>query len=142
MNIWSTELVVIEMLIGRPLWPGEDELEQLWMITGLLGPPPAELVAVGKRRDEFWDDDLRMKAKPGATTIEPGSMDLTKVLDKPDPHLVDFLTQCLTWDPADRILAATALQHPWIQSKEFSLPGSLKGSRLLPELMSGRKVYV
>jgi hypothetical protein len=38
--------------------------------------------------------------------------------------------------------AAMALQHPWIRSKEFSLSGSLKGSRLLPELMSGRKVYL
>jgi serine/threonine protein kinase len=69
-------------------------------------------------------------------------MDLKEVLGRPDPHLADFLSRCLTWRPAERMMAAMALQHPWIQSKEFSLSDSLNGSRLLPDLMSGRKVYL
>ena len=137
MDVWSTALVIIELLIGRPLWPGDDELEELWMIRSLLGDPPTEMVARGNRRSEFFEEDLTLKK----IEKEPEPMDLADVLNTNDPYLVDFLMKCLTWDPSKRMNAMTALQHPWIQTREFSLSQPLKDS-LLPELSTKRKIYV
>ena len=137
MDVWSTALVIIELLIGKPLWPGDDELEELWMIRSMIGDPPVEMVARGSRRSEFFEDDFTLK--PIEKQIEP--MDLAEVLNTNDPYLVDFLTKCLTWDPSKRMSAMMALQHPWIQTREFSLSQPLKDS-LLPELATKRRVYV
>jgi dual specificity tyrosine-phosphorylation-regulated kinase 2/3/4 len=136
MDVWSTALVIAELLIGKPLWPGDDELEQLWMITTLLGNPPLELVAMGKRRDEFFDDDFNLR--PIQKSITPLSLDLSEALNTEDRQLIDFLKKCLTWDAAERLTAGMALRHPWIRSKELFVSDSLKTSSLLPELISGR----
>ncbi|KAK8878233.1 hypothetical protein M9Y10_004998 [Tritrichomonas musculus] len=118
-DIWSTMLVLVEMMTGSPLFPGDDELEQLWMISELLGEPPRELVAKGNRREEFFDEDCNLLNVDKKR--KPRSMNLQKLLKTNDPMLVDFLMKCLTWDPNERLTIRQALQHPWIRNKEVKV---------------------
>lgn len=138
MDIWSTALVIIELLIGQPLFPGDDEEEQLAMITELLGKPPEELVIIGKRRDEFFDDENNFKESEIFEKRVPGSMNLAKVLNTNDTYIVDFLMKCLTWDPKVRLTAQQAMQHPWIRMKEVILPQRSQ-SKKLPGLKGKKK---
>lgn len=140
MDIWSTALVLIELLIGRPIFPGDDELEELAMITELLGKPPMKLVLEGKRRDEFYDENYELKQTPATETRKPGAIRLEDIIASKDRHLFDFLYKCLTWDPAQRLTATSGLQHPWIKTREITISNSNKGSRLLPDLISTRRV--
>ena len=141
MDIWSTALVIIELLIGKPLFPGDDELDELHMISELLGEPPIELVRRGKRRDEFFDEDYKLRENaPERQERKPGTMNLKEVMDTNDDLLIDFLMKCLTWDQTKRITASQAIQHPWIRTKEINL-SNVPGSRYLPKLISTKNRY-
>lgn len=139
MDVWSLALVIVELLIGRPIFPGDDEEEQLSMISELLGACPKYLVQKGKRRKEFFDDEFNLR-QSGMTSIRiPGSMNLKNVLQTNDTYLVDFIMRCLTWDPNDRLSAAEAMQHPWIRMKEVSL--QTKRDKNLPGLQVSHKRF-
>lgn len=134
MDIWSAALVIIELLIGKPLFPCNDEHELLWMITELLGPPPQDLILLGKRRNDFFDMKLNMKIYKGRSR-KPSSVSLSSILKINDPYLIDFLTKCLTWDQTQRLTAKEALHHPWIQMKTVSIPDQVQQQQSqLPDL--------
>jgi dual specificity tyrosine-phosphorylation-regulated kinase 2/3/4 len=132
MDIWSAVLVIAELLIGRPLFPGEDEQEQAAMIAELLGEPDIEVIHGSKRWKEFFGPDGRMTELMVAHSRIPGSMNLKQVLQTNDVYLVDFMLKCLTWDPAKRMTAQLAMQHPWIRMKEVQI--GCKQERPLPAL--------
>lgn len=131
MDIWSMALVFVELLIGKPLFPCDDELELLQMITEIFGPPPRELVRQGKRHSEFFDSQMNLRVSRGKTR-RPFSVSLKRVLNTNDPHLCDFITGCLTWDQRERMTAEEALEHPWLKSKEVVIQE--KPASMLPGL--------
>ena len=131
MDMWSFGLILVELMTGNPLFPGDNEEEELWMITQLLGKPPKKLVAQGKRREEFFDDSLELKHEQTTQTYIPNSMKLQNVLRTEDTQLVDFLMRCFTWNQEDRMTATQGLQHPWIRSVEISIH---KKKSMLPDL--------
>jgi dual specificity tyrosine-phosphorylation-regulated kinase 2/3/4 len=134
MDIWSCALVLIEMMIGRPLFPANSELELLAMITTVCGMPPLGLVAAGKRRAEFFDAQLNLNVQKAATR-RPFSVTLQTVLQTNDTNLVDFMTRCLTWDQALRMTVHQGLDHPWIKTKEVVIPDKL--ATALPSIRNG-----
>ncbi|KAJ5115787.1 hypothetical protein N7456_000135 [Penicillium angulare] len=44
-DIWSAACIFAEMMIGRPLFPGKNYIDQFSVITQLLGMPPEEVVS-------------------------------------------------------------------------------------------------
>lgn len=133
MDMWSFALIIVELLTGTPLFPGQNEEEQLWMISQLIGMPPRELVVIGKRREEFFDKSLRLLKEQTKKEYMPNSMDLAQVLKTDDMRLVDFIMKLLTWDQRMRMTAAEALQHPWIRSFKVQ-PSTKTSSSILPDL--------
>jgi len=43
-DIWSAGCIFAEMLLGQPLFPGKNHIDQFCVITRLLGSPPASVV--------------------------------------------------------------------------------------------------
>lgn len=44
-DIWSAACIFAEMMIGRPLFPGKNHIDQFSVITQLLGMPPDEVIS-------------------------------------------------------------------------------------------------
>lgn len=44
----------------------------------------------------------------------PGTIPLREILEECPETFVDFVEQCLQWDPDKRIKPLDALMHPWI----------------------------
>lgn len=138
MDVWSVALVIVELLLGRPLFPGDDEPEQLAMIAELLGPVPEQMLDQAKRRDEFFTEDNEMLNATVTAVRVPGTMNLKEILETNDDYLIDFLMKLLTWDPDARATASQAMQHPWIRMKEIR-PGGGRVNKNLPTLNSRKR---
>jgi dual specificity tyrosine-phosphorylation-regulated kinase 2/3/4 len=121
-DIWSLGCVLCELLTGKPLFPGQNEREQMKLIMGVLGIPPISMILEGSKSSRFFDEAgnpiYRMAAPPGSRT-------LTEILKVDDHNLLSLVRSCLTWDPALRITAAQVVRHPWLKSAVSSkLTGS------------------
>lgn len=52
-DMWSLGCIIAELLTGYPLFPGEDESDQLATIIELIGMPPNKILENAKRARNF-----------------------------------------------------------------------------------------
>jgi dual specificity tyrosine-phosphorylation-regulated kinase 2/3/4 len=64
-DIWSMGCILMELYLGYPLFPGENEQEQMLMFMEVLGVPPPSLIQKGSRSNKFFDGNL-VKIKPNS----------------------------------------------------------------------------
>ena len=54
-DMWSFACILAELYTGYPLFPGENEQEQLACIMEIMDLPPANLVEGASRKKLFFD---------------------------------------------------------------------------------------
>ncbi|MEQ2262084.1 Dual specificity tyrosine-phosphorylation-regulated kinase 2 [Xenotaenia resolanae] len=135
-DMWSLGCILAELLTGYPLLPGEDEADQLACIIELLGMPSPKLLDASKRAKNFVSSKgypryCTVTTMPDSTVVlnggrsrrgkargPPGSKDWGAALKGcDDPLFLDFLKQCLEWDPVLRMTPSQALRHPWLRRR-------------------------
>ncbi|KAJ3306776.1 Dual specificity tyrosine-phosphorylation-regulated kinase, partial [Blyttiomyces sp. JEL0837] len=116
-DMWSLGCILAEMYTGYPLFPGENEQEQLACIMEVLGVPPESLIERGSRRKLFFDSNGIPRIFPNSKGKKrrPGAKSLAGVLRSPDPGFVDFIERCLEWEPERRMTPRHALEHYWLR---------------------------
>lgn len=134
-DMWSLGCILAELLTGYPLFPGEDEGDQLACIIEVLGMPSTKLLDSSKRARNF----ISSKGYPRYCTVTsgaegqvltggrsrrgkyrgpPGSKDLVTALKGcDDPLFLDFMKRCLDWDPSTRMTPPQALRHAWLRRR-------------------------
>ncbi|XP_059510614.1 dual specificity tyrosine-phosphorylation-regulated kinase 4 [Stegostoma tigrinum] len=116
-DMWSFGCILAELYTGYPLFPGENEVEQLACIMEVFGVPPAEIIQTSQRKCLFFDS----KGFPKSVTNSkgkkrrPNSKELASVLKTNDNLFLDFLKGCLMWNPEHRLTPDEAMKHRWIQ---------------------------
>ena len=85
-DMWSLGCILAELFTGYPLFPGENEVEQLACIMEVLGVPPRKLVGECSRRKAFFDSTGNPRIVPNSRGKgqRPLTLTLTPTLD-PDP---------------------------------------------------------
>ncbi|XP_066502563.1 dual specificity tyrosine-phosphorylation-regulated kinase 4-like isoform X1 [Hoplias malabaricus] len=114
-DMWSLGCILAELDMGRPLFPGADENDQIERIAEVIGLPPYYVLQTGYSRHRFFDVDESLNYTLKGKNRKPSSVDLAAVLNTDDPAFVDFIKRCLMWDPMMRLTPEEALRHPWIQ---------------------------
>ena len=140
-DMWSLGCILAELLTGYPLFPGEDESDQLATVIELLGMPPQRLLDGSKR----WRNFISSKGLPRYCTVAndgvsnngnsqvqlnggrsrrgkyrgpPGSKDWRTALKGCDDTMfIDFMNRALDWDPSTRMTPAQALRHSWLRRR-------------------------
>jgi dual specificity tyrosine-phosphorylation-regulated kinase 2/3/4 len=115
-DMWSVGCILAELYTGYPLFPGENEQEQLACIMEVFGPPEKYLVEKSARKKLFFDTNG--KPKPVVSSKgkrrRPSTKTLAQSLNCGDDAFVDFITRCMRWSPDARMTPEEALQHPFI----------------------------
>ena len=115
-DMWSFGCILAELYTGYPLFPGENEVEQLACIMEVLGVPPKNILDQSTRKKMFFDSNSNPRIVPNSRGKKrhPKSKDLMTAVKCSDPLFIDFLQCCLRWDPKQRYKPEDALQHEWI----------------------------
>ncbi|XP_019867480.1 dual specificity tyrosine-phosphorylation-regulated kinase 4 isoform X2 [Aethina tumida] len=117
-DMWSLGCILAELYTGYPLFPGENEVEQLACLMEVLGPPPDEVISGATRRRLFFDSrgNPRCITNSKGRKRKPNSKNLSIALRCNDQLFIDFISRCLEWNPKRRLSPDEALRHPWILS--------------------------
>ncbi|KAH7422312.1 hypothetical protein KP509_12G003100 [Ceratopteris richardii] len=115
-DIWSFGCILAELYTGYPLFPGENEVEQLSCMMEVLGVPPRHVLEQATRKKMFFDSNSNPRIVPNSWGKKhwPGTKDLATAISCNDMLFVDFLECCLRWDKSQRAAPDELLQHPWI----------------------------
>ncbi|KAG5501364.1 hypothetical protein JKF63_03176 [Porcisia hertigi] len=101
-DIWAAGCIMAELITMRPLFPGTNEVDQLFKIMSVLGSPTEEL----------WPGGLRLAKKIRYTFPVITGTGLAHVLPSHIPEsVVDLLRKMLAYDPRVRLTAEQCLQH-------------------------------
>ena len=132
-DMWSFGCIIAELYSGYPIFPGEDEVEQLAYIMEIYNTPPPEVIKLGVRKHLFFDksnNPILQENTRGKKRL-PATKSVELILRCNDVVFIDFLDKCFEWNPMKRITPIEALQHPWIKN------GGL-GEKLLRNSQNGQ----
>ena len=108
MDIWGVGCVFYELLTLEPIFPGDDEIDQVNKINYILGSPPEDLfekfVKNSAHRNEF-----NFEYQKG--------VGIYRYLNHVKPDVVDLISKMLIYDPDLRPTARECLNHKCF--KEF-----------------------
>ncbi|CAD7703754.1 unnamed protein product, partial [Ostreobium quekettii] len=115
-DMWSLGCILAELYTGYPIFPGENEQEQLLCIMEVLSVPPRTMLEGSSRCKLFFDSQFRPRivASSRGKKRHPGTKDLAMKLRCKDRNFLSFLEGCFRWDPQQRTTPEEALLHPWI----------------------------
>ena len=102
-----------EFAMGYPIFPGEDETDQISLIMEVCGIPAAEVLAKGQRKTKFFNESNMPKLVPNShgKVRKPGTKVLDDILECSDQSFVNFVERCLEWDPDKRMSPDEAIRH-------------------------------
>ncbi|XP_055680661.1 dual specificity tyrosine-phosphorylation-regulated kinase 2 isoform X3 [Lutzomyia longipalpis] len=115
-DMWSLGCILAELYTGYPLFPGENEAEQLACIMEVIGLPPEDLINQATRKRLFFDSrgSPRSVINSKGRKRKPGSRTLSSALRCSDSLFVDFVNRCLEWDYTKRMTPDEASRHEWL----------------------------
>ncbi|XP_055047616.2 cyclin-dependent kinase 6 isoform X2 [Misgurnus anguillicaudatus] len=99
-DMWSAGCIFAELFLLRPLFCGYTEIQQLQKIFEVIGVPG----------EEDWPMESAVCYSPVWAEKKP----TTQILPSLTHEEHDLLSQCLTFSPAHRISAYSALAHPYL----------------------------
>ncbi|KPA73545.1 putative Mitogen activated protein kinase putativeprotein kinase [Leptomonas pyrrhocoris] len=103
-DLWAAGCIMAELITTRPLFPGTNEVDQLFKIMSVLDSPT----------EKTWAGGIHLAKKIRYTFPTITGTGLAKVLPSHTPAVViDLLSQMLTYDPKLRPTAEQCLQHPF-----------------------------
>ncbi|EOB15492.1 Cell division control protein 2 [Nosema bombycis CQ1] len=105
-DVWSAACIIAEIILLKPLFPGDSEIDQLFKIFKILGTP----------NNKKWHN---VETLPNYQKEFPkwNPMDLYEILDG-EKDLIDMISKMLIYDPIQRYTAQQSLEHKYFKGVE------------------------
>ncbi|CAG9767372.1 unnamed protein product [Ceutorhynchus assimilis] len=117
-DIWAIGCLFAEMITGDPLFPGESDIDQLYLIVRMLGKPCI-------RHQHLMAKNTQLR--PMIKTPSQDTLGFYKVFPTWPLIAIDFLHSCTRMDPHERLSAEELLKHAFFTHDKFP-------NRFLPAL--------
>ena len=111
-DMWGIGCILLDLLAGKPVFTGQDELTQLEIICRQLG---ADLSSVIELQQLPWFSLMGDALRRDSSIPAPRPL-ADEYSDRLGPDGVDLLVSLLSVDPRQRISASEALKHQWFMS--------------------------
>jgi mitogen-activated protein kinase 1/3 len=105
-DVWSVGCIFLELMNRQPLFPGKDHMNQMRLITELIGTPTEE--DMGFVRNE--DAKRYMRHLP-----QFPRKSFVATFPHVHPTAIDLIERMLTFNPLQRITVEDALAHPYLE---------------------------
>ena len=106
-DMWSIACIMAELIDGQPLFPGENEIDQLALIQKIIDPLTFEQKEAFNRHARF--KGLKFKEVKKVDSLEK------KYLGKISKRGMAFMKAILKMDPKERLSCKQALEHPYFE---------------------------
>lgn len=117
-DIWAIGCIMGEITDGQPIFPGESEVDQLYIVQKVLGPlVPAHL--------DLFSANPRFSGLKFPDMSKPETLQ-KKYVGKLGKSALNFMQSVLQMNPAERPTSDAALGHAYFEemrSQEAGLPG-------------------
>ncbi|KAK8881766.1 hypothetical protein M9Y10_044402 [Tritrichomonas musculus] len=106
-DMWSVGCIFYELIMRKPLFPGKSTLNQITVIVDKIGiPKEADLGFL-----------IAPKAKQYLKSIDKKPIvDWNKLISRGTKEEIELIKKMLAWNPAKRITADDALEHPYFNA--------------------------
>eukprot|EP00941_MAST-03F_sp_MAST-3F-sp1_P005461 g5461.t1 len=106
-DVWAVGCIMAELFGRKPLFPGNDYIHQLKIISDVVGTPAAEdLDWIASDRARNFMTELPRKPRIPFGEIYPNASEAG----------IDLLDKMLQFNPAKRITVEAALTHPYMSN--------------------------
>ncbi|KAL4933404.1 serine/threonine-protein kinase [Aspergillus undulatus] len=115
-DMWAVGAMAVEIATLKPLFPGGNEVDQVWRVCEIMGSPGNWYSKSGsKLGGGEWRDGARLAQKLGFTfpKMAPHSMESILPASQWPAALSHFVTWCLMWDPKNRPTSSQAMNHEY-----------------------------
>jgi renal tumor antigen len=106
MDIWGLGCVFFEILTLAPLFPGDDEIDEVNKINYIIGSPSEELFQKFIKNSAHGNE-LKFEYQKG--------IGIQRYLTHVSPKVVDLINKMLEYDPDKRLTAKECLNHEYFK---------------------------
>eukprot|EP00745_Piridium_sociabile_P044900 TRINITY_DN95630_c1_g1_i1.p1 TRINITY_DN95630_c1_g1~~TRINITY_DN95630_c1_g1_i1.p1 ORF type:complete len:419 (-),score=35.87 TRINITY_DN95630_c1_g1_i1:241-1497(-) len=122
-DMWAMGCIMGELIDGRPIFPGESEVDQLIVIQKMMGPLTSSQESVLKTNPQFAGLNL--------FNVRVTQNIHKRYADKASVEAINFMSKLLRMDPNSRMDAEEALRDPYfrVYNSTISFPSAVKVTR-------------
>lgn len=106
-DLWAVGCIIGELFLFSPLFPGQSDIEQLYIVVQTLGTPT----------DETWPGRKSLPDYAKIVFHETKGKDLGEILAKAPDYTADLVKSFLVYDSTQRLPAAESLRHHFFKCK-------------------------
>ncbi|CAJ0602931.1 unnamed protein product [Cylicocyclus nassatus] len=109
-DVWSVGCILAELVSGKPMFPGDDHIDQLTRIMKVVGTPSCDFLS------KIQSEEARnyIRNLPWMPRV-----DFFTILPNASAEAVDLLGRMLALDPDERISVSEALEHPYVRECRY-----------------------
>lgn len=102
-DIFACGAIMAELYMMRPLFPGNNETDQIYKTCAVLGSPT----------QAQWPEGYQLASRIGFTFPKFVPTALSQLIPNASPQAIDLMEKMMTFDPHKRLTAAQCLNHPY-----------------------------